>query len=262
MISLDGFDCSPHTYEGVTHDVYRAGAGPGVIVIHEMPGITPDVASFSRRVVAAGFTVFMPHLFGEVGRPPSPLYLLRSMSGGCVSKEFTTWALGQTSPKTKWCRALAKAAHDELGGPGVGAVGMCFTGNFALAMMVDERMVAPVLSQPSLPFPVGRARKADLTLSAEDLARVKARAAEGQCVMGLRFTADLAVPAERFQRLRDELGDRFIAVEIDSSRGNPHGIPAAAHSVLTHHFVDREGHPTHDALQRVLSFFNERLKPS
>lgn len=261
MTELEGFVRNAHTYDGVTHEVYRAGSGPGVIVIHEMPGITPDVASFGRRVVAAGFTVFMPHLFGEVGRPPTPLYALRSMSGGCVSKEFTTWAVGQTSPKTKWCRALAKAAHEELGGPGVGAVGMCFTGNFALAMMVDDRMVAPVLSQPSLPFPIGRARKADLTLSDEDLARVKERAAQGQCVMGLRFTKDPLVPDERFQRLRDELGDRFLAVEIDSSRGNPHNIPRAAHSVLTHHFVDREGHPTRDALERVLSFFAQQLKP-
>ena len=93
------------------------------------------------------------------------------------------------------------------------------------------------------------------------LAIVKARAAEGQCVMGLRFTGDRAVPEARFQRLRDELGDRFIAVEIDSSPGNPHGIPKGAHSVLTEHLVDEPGHPTREALDRVLAFFRERLLP-
>jgi dienelactone hydrolase len=79
-------------------------------------------------------------------------------------------------------------------------------------------------------------------------------------VLGLRFTGDSLAPEERFQRLRDELGDRFIAVEIDSSPGNPHGIRKAAHSVLTEDLVDEPGHPTRDALDRVLAFFDERLR--
>jgi hypothetical protein len=137
---------------------------------------------------------------------------------------------------------------------------MCFTGGFALGMMVDEIMLAPVLSQPSLPFPVSPARRRAVGVSNADFARVKARAQQGACVMGLRFTKDVAVPAERFETLRRELGDAFLAVEIDSSKGNPYGIPRAAHSVLTEHFVDEPGHPTREALDRVLAFFAERLK--
>jgi len=139
---------------------------------------------------------------------------------------------------------------------------MCFTGGFALGMMVDDRMLAPVLSQPSLPFPVSPARRRGVGISNADLARVQERAAQGACVMGLRFTKDPAVPAERFETLRRVLGDRFIAVEIDSSKGNAYGIPRAAHSVLTEHFVDEPGHPTRDALDRVLEFFREQLHPS
>ncbi len=258
---LEDFTREPFTSDGATHDVYRGGKGPPVIVIHEMPGLTPNVAAFGRRVVSAGFTVYMPHLFGDAGRPVSVPYLARSMAGGCVSREFTTWATNQTSPKVAYCRALAKKVHDEHRGRGVGAVGMCFTGGFALAMMVDDFMVAPVLSQPSLPFAAGRERSMDIGLSPADLARVKARAEDGQCVLGLRFTGDRAVPQARFDRLRRELGDRFLAVEIDSTRGNPDGIPLTAHSVLTEHFVDRPGHPTRDALDRVIAFFAERLSP-
>lgn len=154
---------------------------------------------------------------------------------------------------------LARDLHDELGGPGVGAVGMCLTGGFALAMMVDDHVVAPVLSQPSLPFPVGKHRKADLGISAEDLVRVKERVDDGICVLGLRFTGDPVVPAERFATLRRELGDGFVGVEIDSSKGNAHAIPTNAHSVLTEHLVDEPGHPTHDALNQVLDLFRERL---
>jgi dienelactone hydrolase len=233
-----------------------------VIVIHEVPGVTPRVAAFGTRVADEGFTAVLPSLFGEPGRDVSGGYALRSMLHGCVSREFANWALSTTSPITVWLRALAKAEHARCGGPGVGALGMCFTGGFALAMMVDDEVVAPVLSQPSLPFPLGAARKRDLAISDHDLAVIKARAAEGQCVLGLRFTGDMAVPGERFQRLRDELGDRFIAIEIDSSAGNRHGVPRRAHSVLTEHLVDEPGHPTREALDRVLEFFRERLQPA
>ena len=259
--ALDGFAEGTFTHDATTRTVYSAGTGPAVIVIHEMPGLTPQVAAFGQRVVDAGFHVRMPSLFGEPGRPMSTGYVMRSMSQGCVAKEFVTLALDRTSPAIGWLRALAADAHEACGGPGVGAVGMCFTGGFALGMMVDDRMLAPVLSQPSLPFPVSPARRRALGVSDADLERVKERAAAGACVMGLRFTKDPAVPAERFDTLRAVLGEQFIAVEIDSSKGNPHGIPRAAHSVLTEHFVDEPGHPTREALDRVLAFFAERLRP-
>src|SRR5215468_5393318 len=240
------------TYDGVTRTVFRTGTGPAVLVIHEVPGLHPGVVAFGRRVVAAGMTAYFPSLLGEPGRAVTAGYNMRSMARACVASEFATWATKRTSPIVTWLRALAKDAHAACGGPGVGAVGMCLTGGFALAMMVDDIMIAPVLSQPSLPFALTRAQRRDLGIDDETLARVRERAAAGTCVMGLRFTGDRAVPPERFQRLRDELGDRFIAVEIDSSKGNAHGIPRTAHSVLTQHLVDEPGHPTRDALEGVI----------
>jgi dienelactone hydrolase len=257
---LDGFTTSPFTHDGATRPVYRRGQGPGVVIMHEIPGITPPVASFARRVADHGYTVFLPHMFGEPGKAATPLYVIGQMSRACVSREFHVLAARHSSPITSWLRALCRAAHAELGGPGVGALGMCLTGNFALALMVDEAVMAPVLSQPSLPFPISPERRAGLHLSDEDLACVKQRAARGVSVLGLRFTGDPAVPRARFDHLRAELGSGFEAIEIDSSPGNPHGIPLTAHSVLTQHLVDREGHPTHQALLRVLSFFDERLR--
>ena len=256
---LDDFEAHEVTYHGVTRTVFRKGTGPAVVVISEIPGITPLVADFARRVVDLGCTVAMPSLFGDPGRAPSGDYLAKSMLGACVSREFSTWAAGKTSPVTVWLRSLARDLHDELGGPGVGVVGMCLTGGFALAMMVDDEVVAPVLSQPSLPFALGKPRACDLGISPQDLVRVKERVAEGVCVPGLRFTGDRAVPADRFATLRRELGDGFVGVEIDSSPGNPHDIPRTAHSVLTEHLVDEPGHPTHDALNQVLDLFRERL---
>jgi dienelactone hydrolase len=210
-------------------------------------------------VVDRGFTVFMPSLFGTVGKAKTMPYVLRSMARACISKEFTCLATGTVSPITRWLRHLARLAHEELGGPGVGAVGMCLTGGFALAMMVDDTIAAPVLSQPATPLPIGAKRSAALAISEADWQRVQDRVAAGCPVLGLRFTADAAVPDARFQTLRDRLGDGFLAVEIDSSPGNEFGIKKSAHSVLTEELVDDPDHPTRHALDHVLEFFEERL---
>lgn len=256
---LDGLERREATYDGETRTVFSGGHGPGIIVMHEIPNLHPAVIAFGRRLIAEGFTVHMPSLFGTPGAAVTPLRTARSILRACVSREFATWATNQTSPITTWLRALARDVHAACGGPGVGAVGMCLTGGFALAMMVDDTVVAPVLSQPSVPFRVTRTHDRDLGICARDLARVRERDVP---VLGLRFTGDVLVPAARFERLREELGDRFLAVEIDSSRGNPHGIGPRAHSVLSLDYVDTPGHPTRLALDRVLAFFRERLTPS
>jgi dienelactone hydrolase len=181
------------------------------------------------------------------------------MLHACISREFKVLARNEASPVTIWLRALAREALRECGGPGVGALGMCLTGNFALAMMIDPAVQAPVLSQPSLPFPISKSHRRALHLAPEQLEVVKQRVRDGCPVLGLRFTNDFTCPRERFERLREELGDGFEAIEIDSSPGNPHGISPRAHSVLTMDLVDRDGHPTKQALERVLAFFRARL---
>lgn len=241
----------------VERPLYTAGAGPGVLVVHEVPGVTPSVADFARRVRDAGFTVWMPSLFGEPGRPFSTAYSIREIGRACIAREFSVLASRGSSPITVWLRAAARALHAEVGGAGqgVGVIGMCLTGNFALALMVDPWVQAPVLSQPSLPF----LPRDGLHLSDEDLATVKAGDTP---LLGLRFSHDLMCPGARFARLRRELGDRFEGIEIDSGPGNAHGIPVSAHSVLTLDLVDEAGHPTRAALERTLAFLHARLTPS
>jgi dienelactone hydrolase len=262
---LDGYAVEDFAADGATHAVYRKGSGPAVIVMAEIPGITPKVVEFADRVADAGFTAVVPWLFGTPGKSVTALYGLQSMAYACVSREFTMLAKGKASPVTDWLRALGRREHERCGGPGIGAVGMCITGGFALAMAVDDTLLAPVLSQPSLPFAAALFKRnaTELGISPEGLARVKERCAtDDLCVLGLRFTGDPLVPAARFDRLREVLGDHFVGVDIDSSSGNPHGNPRGAHSVLTEHLVDDEGHPTHDALRQVLDLFRTKLQPA
>jgi dienelactone hydrolase len=242
---IAGWDQSSFTHEGVTHPTWRKGTGPVVIVVHEIPGVTPKVIEFAERVVNEGFTVVMPLLVGEVGRGPSGAYIAQSMAKVCISREFTTMAMHKTSPIISWLRALAHQLHNEVGGIGVGAVGMCFSGGFALGMMVDDIMVAPVLSQPSLPFAIGSSRAADLNLSKSDQARVVERAQAGCQVLGLRYTGDKLV-GTRFATLHELLGESFIAVEFASTSKQDH-------SVLTEQIQP-------EAVERVLQFFNDKLK--
>jgi dienelactone hydrolase len=225
----------------------------------EIPGITPQVAGFAHKVAEAGHTVFMPLLFGEPMRPPERGYALRVIAKSCISKEFRVLAANQSSPIVDWLRALARHAHAECGGRGVGAVGMCFTGNFALAMMLDAPILAPVLSQPSLPFAITKSRRDGLHVSAEELRAAHEKIDnQGARILALRFIQDPMCPGERFARLRREFGSALEAIEIDEKHANP-GFPKPAHSVLTNHLIDEAGQPTREALDRTLAFLKEQL---
>lgn len=239
-----------------TRQVFRRGSGPAVIIMHEIPGLHPQVVAFADRVAQAGMTVFLPSLFGEPGREVSPGYAVGQMFlNVCVRREFNAWANGRSSPIVDWMRALARKAHAECGGPGVGALGMCFTGGYALAMMTEPAVIAPVLSQPSMP--VGRGSEGVIDCSAEEMSCAKKRLAEEDLSMiGLRFHGDPFVKDARFEMLKREFGDRFEAIELDPKDAQQ-GTGMTPHSVLTIH-LRRDG-PTKEAEARVIDFFKGRL---
>ena len=257
VFQLAGFSIERFESGGRSYPVYRRGTGPAVLVMHEIPGIAPEVARFATWVADAGFSVAMPSLFGTPGKPLSGPYALLEFARACISREFAVLAAKRSSPITDWLRALGLALHAEVGGAGVGAIGMCLTGNFALALMLEPAFRAPVLAQPSLPIPIGRARRRGLHVSADELSCAKRRAAEGAGPLALRFDADPLCPAERFDRLRAEFGTTIETIEIPSRHGRRPG--AKAHCTLTHDLVDQPGHPTAAARDRVIAFLRERL---
>jgi dienelactone hydrolase len=253
------FEAFDFTHDGRTYEVFRGGSGPAVLVLHEIPGLHPGVVDFARRLITAGFTVYLPSMFGRPAAPATGREVARSMLQVCVAREFTKLA-NRTSPVVGWLRALAASAHRECGGPGVGVVGMCFTGGFALATALEPSVLASVMSQPAMPAPIGKRGRAALGLDAQDLATITARANDNLRVLGLRFTNDRGCPPERFETLRTKLGPSFDGIEIDSSPGNAAGIEPSAHSVLTVSLVDEPGHPTRVALDRVLALLADRLQ--
>jgi dienelactone hydrolase len=257
--AMEGFVRGSFTAKGKTRETYTIGSGPGVVVIHEIPGITPEVAALGRRVAGRGMTAVLPALFGMPGKSATAGYAAAEFARVCISREIACLLRQRYSPVTAWLRALCRDVHRQCGGPGVGVIGMCATGGFALALLAEPSVMAPVLCQPSFPLPFTAAHKADLGISPDELAVAKARCREGVSILGLRFSEDRFCRAERFQTLRAEFQDAFEAIEVDSSPGNGFDIPARAHSLLTADLVDQEGHPTHEALERVLSKFQDAL---
>ncbi|WP_458765127.1 dienelactone hydrolase family protein [Cupriavidus basilensis] len=259
---LDDFTRRTITLDGVAKVVHVAGSGPAVIVMTEMPGISPHVARFARWVRDAGLTVYMPSLFGRDGAVPDAEAGAAVFRRACVSAEFRAFAANQSSPVTQWLRALARLAHQECGGPGVGAIGMCFTGNFALSMMLEPAMLAPVICQPSLPLddPGG------IEMAPGGLAVVRERLErEDLTVLAYRFEGDRFCRAERFAAYAEALGDRFVGRALPDSAANP-DVPAffaqhvpCPHSVVTVHLIDEAGEPTAAARDEILSFFVRRL---
>ncbi|CAN7373038.1 dienelactone hydrolase family protein [Aminobacter sp. LjRoot7] len=259
---LEDFAPRKITLMGVTKMVHTSGKGPAVIVIPEVPGISPHVARFARWVLEAGFTVYMPSLYGRDGEPVDLEVGQAIFKRVCVSAEFRAFGAGASSPVTIWLRALAKLAHEECGGPGVGAIGMCFSGNFALSMMLEPSMLAPVLSQPALPLD----DDAGLEISSEDLVTVRERLVkEDLTVLAYRFEGDRFCKAQRFAAYQQVLGDRFVGRVLPDASANRdvpeffEKVVQTPHNVVTVHLIDEAGQPTIKARDEILDFFKRRL---
>ena len=262
--ALADFTAQSITLLDQTRRVHVGGRGPAVIVMAEMPGISPYVARFARWVRDAGFTVYMPSLFGKDGAVSEAGAGAAVFQRACVSAEFRAFGAGASSPISQWLRALSRLAHKECGGPGVGAIGMCFTGNFALSMMLEPAVLAPVLSQPSLPLddPAG------LEISPSELTEVSERLKrENLTVLGYRFEGDTFCRAERFAAYAEALGAQFLPRVLPQASANPGPRPSffesyvpAPHSVVTVDLVDRAGEPTAAARDEIVAFFRHRLQ--
>jgi dienelactone hydrolase len=261
---LDDFTPRVVDIDGIARTVHVSGAGPAVIVMPEMPGISPHVARFARRVRDAGFTAWMPSLFGRDGAVPDVEEAVAIFRRACVAAEFHALAAGQPRPIAAWLRGLARVAHAECGGPGVGAIGMCFTGNFALSMMLEPAVLAPVLCQPSLPLEDAAA----LDSPPEELAAVRSRLERDDLsVRAVRFAGDRFCTAQRFAAYSAALGDRFEPQVLPDAAANMRDLPPffahvvqGPHSVVTVHLMDEAGQPTREARDEILAFLAERLE--
>lgn len=258
-MALQNFDTFEFTSSTRRFTVFATGKGPGILLMHELPGITPETAAFAERLAAAGFMVWMPHLFGVPGKEFSQTYAVIEFTKACVSREMNVLAARQSSPIADSLRDLGRKLYGTTGGRGIGAIGLCITGNFALALMADPFVLAPVIAEPSLPLGFTNSQKCGLHISDDQLRIVRDRVSAGTKILGVRFSEDKLCPKQRFARLLSEIAEGFECIEINSCRGNGFGIPVKAHSVFTREFVDGDQHPTKMAFERLISFLKTGL---
>jgi dienelactone hydrolase len=229
-----------------THDIYERGEGAPIVLVQELPGIGQETLLLADKLVNAGFSVVMPHLFGPVGKVSLVGNLFRVF---CLRKEFALFQANKSSPIADWLKALCKKVKEERSVPGVGVIGMCLTGNFAISLMADENVLAAVASQPALPLN----KKDALHMSEDDVQQVSARLEATAPMKILRFEKDGMCSAEKEKAIDETFNCGGI------TRIEKHIMPGKGHSVLTLDFVDEEGHPTYEALQSVIGYFHERL---
>ena len=229
----------------VTHDIYRRGTGAPVVLIQELPGIGEETLRLADRLVDAGFEVVMPHLLGPIGRTSMAGNLARVF---CMRKEFSLFSTNKSSPIVDWLKALCNDVRESRKARGVGVIGMCLTGNFAISLIGDDSVLAAVASQPSLPI-----HKQDaLHMSPEEISQSRRALEEKGPMLGFRLAEDKACSARKFECIHDTFNDDQERIRLET-------LPGKGHSVLTLDFVDEEGQPTYEALNSVIDYFSDHL---
>ena len=233
----------------ITHDVYRRGAGAPIILIQELPGIGKETLRLADRFIDAGFEVVLPHLFGPLEKTSIAGNLARVF---CMRKEFALFTSNKSSPIIGWLKALCNNIRTSTGARGVGVIGMCLTGNFAISLIGDDSVLAAVSAQPAMPFHQQNA----LHMSNEDVANTKHGIDSSAAMHAFRFAGDKMSTADKFQCIHDTFNtDGSERVKLTT-------LPGKGHSVFTRDFVDEEGHPTRQALDSILTYFNTQLQPT
>ena len=241
--SIEGFSLAdaPFTARAgerdIAHWIYHSPiSGPHVILLHELPGLSPGCIDLARRFVAAGLPVHLPLLFGQPGqfRP------FRELARLCISHEIEAFARRRTSPLVEWLDAFVDAIGDQYDTERVGVVGMCLTGNFALSCIAHSRVSGAVACQPSLPLFGERS----LAMSDDRLtaAAARARGLGDGSVIGFRYRRDPLCGPGKFDAIRAAFGSAFEAHEIDGWK----------HATLTDHRSDL-------ALDRTIEFLRKKL---
>ncbi|MEX3694383.1 dienelactone hydrolase family protein [Paraburkholderia sp. BR14263] len=265
-----GFSSYNFTDGAFEHTVYVKGAGPVVIVMHELPGFNEYTVRFVDRLVEHGFGVHAPHLYGPMMWSASILNYARL----CISKEFGYLRTNRSAPVCDWLRALSRSLAQDNSIGRIGLIGMCLTGAFVIPVVIETGVHAGIISQPAIPISLryvatsGSAGDGDwmreMNVSNADLESAAKRCArDGVAIMVQRFKNDVLSVHPRVERIVEVFGSNATLHEYDNSGTDPH-----PHAILTYEY-DAAGdddpvnsqapNSTRVALQRVVAFLHENL---
>lgn len=222
---------------GITHDVYEfGGSGPDIILLHELPGFSPDTLTLIKRLKAEpqDYNVHVPLIFGDFNS--------RDAAGQGFKKcfnELNCFGNGD-SPFAGWLRALVAQRYQ---GRKVVVIGMCLTGSVALEVADAPGVTAVVMAQPTMPLPLTRWQRPKIGVTAEHAAKIKTP------ILAMRYSEDCMATRERFATLKST----FPATQIELEEVPSAQCRAAAHATLT-------GDYSPQAYAHLTKFLRERAK--
>jgi dienelactone hydrolase len=241
------FSANTKSGREIVHDVYSLGQGKICVIIQELPGIGQETLALADRLRKSGYRVVLPHLFGPLGKT-SHLNLARVLF--CMRKEFHLFAKNRSSPIVDWLAALCNHLKDQFQVSGVGVIGMCLTGNFAISLMANQSVLAAYSSQPSLPL----FNQSGLHMFAEEMEKVKTRLDQPEME---------PMHCGRFEKDKLCKDAKLVSLDAEFNQDHPrivlHQLPDKGHSILTLDFVDDPSHPTYQLLDKIIAYFDRQL---
>jgi len=190
------------SHAGATRTVHRLPPSAanarkrGVILMHELPGLTDPAADFGVAMMKEGFDVHMPLFFGKYRqwtlgkRNPLP-GVLRML---CIRREFTALAANQPSAITDWVRALARHVSATHEGEKVGVIGMCMSGGWVFSLALDFSVGAAIAGHTAMPFRTKDANQDELGDTQET---VRKALKSGTPILASLFEGDWRSPKTR-----------------------------------------------------------------
>jgi dienelactone hydrolase len=229
--------------------VSTESGGPPILLLHELPGMTPQCFYLARLLAARGYTIYMPLLVGSPGKTSTNLNAAKVLFGGGFYG-----SRDETSPIITSLRALRDEIHSRHPSQKLGVIGMCMSGNLPPAFLDRAYVKAVVMSQPALPT-FGNGKESKLALSQSD---IKAARNSGVPMLAFRFTTDSISPEPRRVKFIETFGGQltFRALPVDHT----------AHAVLTTELFDAPNHakttgPSAEALKELIGYLGAQLAP-
>ncbi len=234
----------PNQAAEIQPTIYVKGEGPPIVILQELPGIGHETFDLADRLIAAGFRVYLPHLFGELGKTLKSK-LANAGRLWCIRREFQAFRVGKQSEIASWLRALCAEVEKREDGVRIGVIGMCLTGSFAIPLMAEDAVAGAVASQPALPFKI---KTDQLPMSGCDVKRARRKMEEKGPALAMRYKSDKLSTEKHIKALEDAFGN---TLEVEWYC-NPKGVEGALHSLLTVDFSE-------EAYARVEEYFKARF---
>ncbi len=216
-----------------------------ILLLHELPGMTPECLILATNLAADGFTVHVPLMFGKPDQNQTFWNSVRLL----FNPKWNLYHKHRTSAIAGDLRKLTQEISQQHQQKPMAVIGMCLTGSLPLALLSEPNVMLVVLSQPATPlWRFTFDQRAALALSPCDLRFAEKRVAkENIKVIGLRFAADRICQAQRFENLQYCFGTNFLDWTIPL-RDCP---PDQPHSVLCENYDNTEGSATRSRLETL-----------